>query len=103
MRKGIATAFLLTLYLIAGALVTAQVQRSATVKGRIVTQNGAPAVRVKIMIGEKWAYTDSAGRYVMEGIPYGSHRMILERQGQKVKEVRIEVNGPEVQHNDTVP
>ncbi len=69
----------------------AQTQSAGVVRGRIVDGRGAPVVRVKVTLGASWGYSDTTGRYVLSRVPYGTYRIVLERDGRKIDKAQVEV------------
>ncbi len=81
---------IILLMLSLGAWLDLQAQ-TATVSGTI-TQNGAPAVDLRVSIGDKFSFTDVRGRYRIADVPFGTHTMRIARGGTVLTEVTVNVN-----------
>jgi|SRR6266850_800611 len=73
--------------------VRSEAQTAGVVRGRVLDSKGAPAARVKVVVGMKWGFTDSTGRYVLSHVPPGRYQITLERGGKKFSAQEIEVKG----------
>jgi len=90
---GLALVLMLPVCFLQGPWLEAQTA-GVIVRGRVLDRRGAPATRIKVMVGPRWGFTDSTGRYVLSRVPPGRYKVVLERAGKKAGEQDIEVKGP---------
>jgi len=90
---GFALVLILPVCFLQGPWLEAQTA-GGIVRGRVLDQKGAPATRVKVVVGARWGFTDSTGRYVLSRVPPGRYKVVLERAGKKADVQEIEVKGP---------
>ena len=86
--------------IVPAALVRAQ---GSTVVGTISGPNKSAAVNVLVSIAGSARYTDVQGRYRMDRVPFGRHKMRVAREGRLLIEVDVDVRGPVTVLNQTVP
>jgi hypothetical protein len=98
MRTTARLAWFVVAWLALGQLLEAQ--KTGVVRGRVVDNRGASAVRVKVTVARKWGFTDATGRFVLVDVPFGRHQITLEREGKAVNVREVDVKGALTEVND---
>lgn len=90
----------ISMVLFCAAVVWAQ---TATVAGSVTDRNGRPVVKATVSIGEKFAFTDSNGRFRIKDTPFGRHALHVEKGGRVLSETPIEIDDAQKVMNIQLP
>lgn len=74
-----------------------------TVMGRITHEDGRPASRVIVSVGDKFTYTDVRGRYRIRGLPTGEQELVIKRWDGTIKELPINIDRPLMKIDANIP
>ena len=98
-NSGLALACCLLLLL---ASATCLFAGGATITGRIMYGNGAPAAGIVVQVAHAWAYTDVRGYYRLSDVPFGDQQMEIRYGDRILKAVRIAVNQEHMRVDQTL-
>lgn len=70
--------------------------QTAVVTGEVVYKNARPAVNCTVLLGGRFAFVDVRGRFRLLNVPFGTYLLQVQRQGQKLKQIRVTINQPQV-------
>ena len=88
--SGVATLLCFILLLTSGT-ATAHAQRAATIRGQVVSTEGAPIAGAAVTLeqGGRGALSDAAGRFVITGVPAGEQRVIVRQFGYRAETITV--------------
>ena len=72
-------------------LVVVLFAKTATVIGTITRKDNKPAVNVLVSVGSQSRYTDVGGRYRIDGLPVGNHKLTVSSGGKVLLEVNVNI------------
>ncbi len=85
-------------------LLAAEIQaQTATVIGTVTHRNNTPAVNILVVIAGRSRYTDVAGRYRIDGVPFGRQNMRIYKGREQLSEAEVEIRKLIVRLDQTIP
>ena len=77
--------------------------QTSTVFGMITHRNKQPATKVLVSIARKIAYTDDSGRYRIDGVPLGSQKMAISKEGAVLLQTEVAIKGKQQRLDKQIP